>query len=105
MPNENTTSAPFRLKNEPGSYERHLIASGQRVAYKVTEYLGTGDAFFGGSADDRPLGKGGAFLRGCYSHGDVAEFVSRDEALTAVLAAVKRPGSLVGIYVVHAEGR
>ena len=67
------------------------------VGYEVIEFLGKGDPMFGGSADDRPLGKSGEFLRGSYPISSVAQFATRALAEAASERAVKRAGSKVGI--------
>lgn len=66
----------------------------------VTEYLGTGDPYFGGSADDRPLGKTGEFLTGFYRADTIAEFPTQADAIAAAKRAKTRPGSLVSVYQV-----
>lgn len=71
------------------------------IGYEVCEFFGTGDAYFGGSADDRPLGKSGQFLRGCYSLSDIARFATREEADAAGRAAPQRKGSLVSAIPVR----
>lgn len=52
---------------------------------------------FGGSADDRVLGKGGKFLTGAgWTRRDYARFPSKEAALAAGEAAAnKRKGSLL----------
>lgn len=67
--------------------------------YGVTEYLGTGDPFFGGTADDRPLCNSGQFMRaGTYRLTDIAWFNTRAEAEAAGRKATQRKGSLVGVH-------
>lgn len=57
------------------------------------EFFGSGDPFFGGKADDRPLGSSWSFLRGVHSRSDYAYFNSREAALNAGNAAAnRRPG-------------
>lgn len=60
------------------------------AGFVVVEFYGKGDPAFGGSADDRPLGKSGEFLTGCYHRSAVAKFESYDEAMAAGLAAANR---------------
>lgn len=64
---------------------------------EVVEFCGTGDPFFGGSADDRPLGTNGTILdRG--SNDQRAQFATVEEAHTAALAiSNRRPKSILGI--------
>jgi hypothetical protein len=59
------------------------------------EFHGTGDPFFGGSADDRVLGDGGKFLTGAgWSPKDYARFDTKAEALAAAeVASNRRKGS------------
>lgn len=64
--------------------------------YTVIEFHGKGDPYFGGSADDRPLGKNGKFLTGPYTRDAIAEFATKDEAEKAVASAEQRKGGLVG---------
>ena len=56
-----------------------------------------GDRMFEGSADDRVLGKRGAFLTGAgWSRADYARFATKAEALAAAEAATnRRPKSLL----------
>lgn len=63
------------------------------------EFWGNGDPFFGGSADDRPLGKAGEFLRGVYVWTEVAEFETR-EAAEAAAAQARNPraGGKIGVF-------
>ena len=56
----------------------------------VMEFHGKGDPMFGGGADDRVLGKNGAFLTGFHSRDDYGTFASKDEALQAGEAAINR---------------
>ena len=65
--------------------------------FKVCEFYGNGDAMFGGSGDDRPLGVDGEFLSGWYSWSDVAVFNSETAAQTAIDSAKKRAGGIVSI--------
>jgi hypothetical protein len=64
--------------------------------YTVIEFYGKGDPFFGGAADDRPLGKSGQFLTRPYTRDAIAEFTTKDDAEKAVAAANLRKGGLVG---------
>lgn len=54
------------------------------------ELHGKGDKFFGGSADDRPLGRDGAFLTGSYSRASYGSFPSKAAALRAGERATNR---------------
>lgn len=64
----------------------------------VIEYSGTGDMAFGGTADDRPLGKDGNILARPYTPDQVATFATIEEAHLAALAiANRREGSLLGV--------
>jgi len=66
--------------------------------FRAMEFYGTGDPYFGGNAEDRVLGKSGAFLRGFYQRADIAEFPTREEALAAGERATnRRNGGKVGI--------
>jgi len=58
--------------------------------FDVTEFWGTGDPFFGGTADDRPLGKSGAFLTGSWNRSQIANFATANEALAAAAQAPNR---------------
>ena len=62
--------------------------SGQR--WICMEFHGTGDPYFGGSADDRVLGRNGAFLTGVHSRSDYGSFPSKDSALRAGDRAINR---------------
>jgi hypothetical protein len=73
------------------------------IGYTVCEFHGTGDRYFGGTADDRPLGTSGSFLTGCYLRDEIAEFATVAEAQAALDAAPnKRTGGNVGIIPVRA---
>lgn len=89
---ETKTTAPAALHGETDP---------SIVAFTVCEFFGTGDGFFGGTADDRPLGKGGQFLKGSYLHANVAEFSTRAEALDAASKATKRAGGRVSVIPVR----
>lgn len=79
------------------------------MAFKVWEFYGKGDPFFGGGADDRLLhirindtrdGFSFAFIRACDRRPEldhVAEFQTRDAAERAAEQAAKRAGGLVSI--------
>lgn len=60
----------------------------------VLEFYGKGDRMFGGGADDRVLGKGGAFLTGAgWSRSDYGRFGSKESAIAnAECASNRRPG-------------
>jgi hypothetical protein len=66
-------------------------------AFAVTEFFGQGDPFFGGSADDRPLGVSGEFLAGSYHRLAVQRYTTRELAEAAVSRAKTRIGSLVSV--------
>jgi len=63
------------------------------------EFYGKGDRFFGGDADDRVLGKAGAFLTGCYSMADRAIFQTKAaaEAAGSVATNARKGGKLLAI--------
>jgi len=69
----------------------------QPKGMRVVEYAGKGDPFFGGSADDRPLGCDGLILqRG--SNEPRTEFQTIEAAHEAAKAIKnRRPGSLLGV--------
>lgn len=71
------------------------------VGFTVAEFYGRGDPYFGGTADDRPLGTAGTFLDGCYHLGEVARFDTRDAAQQAADAAPQRSGGKVGIIPIR----
>jgi hypothetical protein len=56
----------------------------------VMEFKGKGDPYFGGGADDRMLGRDGAFLTGFHSRSDYGSFPSKAAALRAALRAAER---------------
>lgn len=63
------------------------------VRYIVLEFYGKGDPMFGGGADDRVLGKNGAFLTGVHSRSDYKTFPSKESALAhGEAASNRRPG-------------
>lgn len=69
------------------------------MAWIAVEFHGKGDPFFGGSADDRPLGKAGEFLRGVYHLSEVAEFETREAAEGAVSRATnRREGGKISVF-------
>ncbi len=67
--------------------------------FHIVEFYGDGDPFFGGTADDRPLGVSGRFLSKEESHlEESAVFFRLEEAVAAGRAASNiRPGSLIGL--------
>ena len=70
------------------------------MKFFVVEFHGKGDPYFGGAADDRPLGKSGTFLTGCYIFDrDVAVFDTREAAEAAAGAAKRRKDSCLGVLV------
>ncbi len=56
----------------------------------VMEFKGKGDPYFGGGADDRMLGRNGAFLTGVHSRSDYGSFPSKASALRAAERAINR---------------
>ena len=61
------------------------------LPFIALEFHGKGDRMFEGSADDRVLGKRGAFLTGAgWSRADYARFATKAEALAAAEAATNR---------------
>jgi hypothetical protein len=65
---------------------------------KVVEYLGHGDAFFGGSACDLPLGSNGRVLERPSDSSEVAVFSSIEDAYAAAIKIPnRRPGSILGV--------
>lgn len=69
------------------------------AAYIAVEFHGTGDPFFGGSADDRTLCISGQFER--YPiRARVARLPSREAAMTAASVAAQRKGSKLGSWEV-----
>jgi hypothetical protein len=66
-------------------------------AFAVTEFFGRGDPFFGGSAEDRPLGVSGEFLAGSYHRLSVQRFTTRKLAEGSAKRAKTRNGSLVSV--------
>lgn len=54
------------------------------------EFHGKGDPMFGGGADDRVLGKHGAFLTGSHSRDDYGTFATKEGALAAGEGASNR---------------
>lgn len=73
------------------------------LGYEVIEFHGTGDPFFGGSADDRPLGVSGRFLSGMYNVREIAMFPTLGEAAVAASKAPQRPGARLGFIAVRGE--
>jgi hypothetical protein len=71
----------------------------QPIYFEAMEFYGKGDPYFGGSADDRPLGRNGQFLR-IANRDDIAHFDSESAATDAAAAATHRPGGKVGIIPV-----
>ena len=67
------------------------------MTFIVIEFKG-GDPYFGGSADDRPLGKEGKFLTGCYVRDrDMAFFDTREDAERAARPPGPPPaGEIIG---------
>lgn len=60
-------------------------------AWSVTEFFGRGDAFFGGTADDRPLAWDGRFVTGSYVPDlVVAWFPTAAQAMAAAASAPNR---------------
>jgi hypothetical protein len=68
------------------------------IEMSVVEFAGSGDPFFGGAADDRPLGRNGCILDRRASPFDVAVFKTIDDAHQAATAIKnRRPDSLLGV--------
>ncbi|WP_321935346.1 hypothetical protein [Paraburkholderia sp. J8-2] len=93
--NDNQQTADL---TDPACIEQHK--SQWRVLPKsmiVIEFHGTGDAFFGGSADDRALGTNGRIkenARDC----ETARFATIEEAhAAALLIPNRRQGSSLGV--------
>ncbi len=72
--------------------------------YEVIEFYGTGDPYFGGRADDRPLCIDGQFSRMYVQH-LTAHFASESEAQRAAAKADKRTGGRIGIIRCYAPER
>ena len=66
---------------------------------RVVEYLGTGDPFFGGNAEDLVLTSSGRLAREWVADKEgVAEFATIEEAHEAArLIGNRRPGSILGV--------
>jgi len=63
------------------------------------EFYGSGDRYFGGAADDRALGRDGAFLTRAHTDRDVAWFATKAEALKAGERATnRRAGGTLGSF-------
>lgn len=68
------------------------------ISMSVIEFKGDGDPFFGGTADDRALGKHGKILTKPHDVRDVAEFSCIEEAYqAALLIPNRREGSILGV--------
>ncbi|KKL36290.1 hypothetical protein BED46_026155 [Burkholderia contaminans] len=92
------TDAPKRDLTNP-EYVAELTAGWQTapVSMIVIEFKGTGDPFFGGSADDRTLGVDG-LVRTPGSTIATATFTSIQDAHEAALRVTnRRPGSILGV--------
>lgn len=64
----------------------------------VIEYSGTGDAFFGGDADDRPLGLDGCILEPGHELASVACFKTIEDAHQSALKIPnRRPNTILGV--------
>ena len=64
----------------------------------VIEYCGDGDPFFGGTADDLPLGKDGLIVSRPYGLDSIATFPTIDAAHEAARAIPnRRPESLLSV--------
>lgn len=67
------------------------------VKMGVVEFCGTGDPFFGGNADDRPLGVDGLILERA-SNESRAEFMTIEDAHdVAKIIENRRPDSILGV--------
>lgn len=63
----------------------------------VVEYSGTGDPYFGGSMDDRPLGVDG-LIKPPASKVETAMFATIQQAHIAALKVTnRRPGTILGV--------
>ena len=63
------------------------------LPFIALEFHGKGDRMFEGSADDRVLGKRGAFLTGAgWSRADYARFATKAEARRLRAASDREPG-------------
>ena len=73
------------------------------VGYEVIEFKGRGDPYFGGTADDRPLGTNGRYLTARDWNGGIrpAHFETRESAQRAGEAAPRRPHSLLGVIPIR----
>lgn len=68
------------------------------LGMSVCEFHGDGDPFFGGCADDRPLGKAGEILTRPYRLDEIATFATIEDAHAAVQSIPnRRPGSRLGV--------
>ncbi len=70
----------------------------QPIDMIIIEYAGTGDPYFGGSAEDLPLGKNGDILSKPYREKDVAVFNTLGEAHLAAQSVMnRRTNSILGV--------
>lgn len=74
-----------------------LASAPTKIGWIVMEFHGKGDRISGGGADDRVLGKNGAFLTGSHSRADYGVFPSESAALRAgeVASNRRRDGKLL----------
>lgn len=64
----------------------------------VMEFAGSGDSFFGGTADDRPLGVDHCLLSPPYSRSQIAIFVNIEDAFEASCKiSNRRTSSILGV--------
>ncbi len=77
-----------------------MATANAKKQYYVMEFIGTGDSFFGGSANDRILTTDGVFLDEHRIDIDGYKLITHcpdDAAERAQLAKNKRPGSTVSV--------
>jgi hypothetical protein len=64
----------------------------------VIEFCGSGDPFFGGAVEDRPLGLDGKILHRPIDHAKIALFETIEQAHQAAIAIPnRRENSIVGV--------
>lgn len=88
-----------RSLENPAYVEQTKAQWGQRLPRRmgVMEFSGTGDPFYGGSADDRPLGIDGLILKPG-SNAPRSEFETIEQAHEAAKAIKnRRPNSILGV--------
>lgn len=98
MPSSEATAMPSISLDDLAYVEKaRAMWRSQPIGMNVVEYYGNGDPFFGGNADDRPLGTNGQIIdRG--SNEPRAVFTTIEEAHSAARAIPnRRPGSILGV--------